>query len=270
MTEVPLGLRHHAIMSDFIRAVVNGRLHKVVMIGGKSVLADRRYRPKCDITAPVFDFVDLDLDALWGRMPEPLTVEMLPYPECFFVFRDVARALDRAELAPCRMVYHVTADHGGVTVGTFVSAVEGVWFSETTIRFSREGPLQAEVSTKPDTAWCRAYTAFLLASLLGNTLAIREREHVPVRVPTAAMIGRGKKRREVPPVCVLHLNREYLEKRKLPHSAEPGSGPEPGSPKSPHDRRAHFRRLRDGRVIPVRASRVHGGSPDGRLYVVKE
>lgn len=41
-----------------------------------------------------------------------------------------------------------------------------------------------------------------------------------------------------------------------------------GSQKSPHERREHFRRLRDGREIPVKASKVHGGGGGAQQYNV--
>ncbi|MGA1809996.1 hypothetical protein VHN57_02330 [Sphingobium sp. WW5] len=46
-------------------------------------------------------------------------------------------------------------------------------------------------------------------------------------------------------------------------SAEPT-----GSTRCPHDRRAHYRRLRSGKIIPVRASHIHGGGDRARNYVV--
>ncbi len=36
----------------------------------------------------------------------------------------------------------------------------------------------------------------------------------------------------------------------------------------PHDRRGHVRRLRDGRIIPIRASQIHGGSSGPQTYRV--
>lgn len=60
---------------------------------------------------------------------------------------------------------------------------------------------------------------------------------------------------------VIRVNRQAYEDWRA------RSAPGTGSPRSPHNRRAHFRLLRSGERVLVRAAKIHGGGP-AKDYVV--
>jgi hypothetical protein len=60
----------------------------------------------------------------------------------------------------------------------------------------------------------------------------------------------------------------HINKVQVVHRGE--STATPGIPKSPHDRRGHFRRLKNGKMIPVRGSAIHGGTTRRVIHEVQE
>jgi hypothetical protein len=84
---------------------------------------------------------------------------------------------------------------------------------------------------------------------------------------TAVSVDSNKLRRlrnqaPLPPVQrILHVNFKSL--RRLP------SGNHTGVEKAPHDRRAHLRKLADGRTVTVRASKIKGGALVPRMYELR-
>ena len=57
---------------------------------------------------------------------------------------------------------------------------------------------------------------------------------------------------------------------RFDHAAFSQSYPAGGNSgvRQPHDRRGHYRKLSSGRVIPVRPSKIHGGTPQTRAYSI--
>lgn len=51
-------------------------------------------------------------------------------------------------------------------------------------------------------------------------------------------------------------------------SSPTGRQNDPGGTRCPHERRAHIRRLKSGRIVKVRASKIHGGSDTPPTYRV--
>ena len=70
--------------------------------------------------------------------------------------------------------------------------------------------------------------------------------------------------RSLPPTQVIRLTRRVRTNRP---STAMATGA--GAPKSPHHRKGHFRRLRDGRVVPVKPCKIHAGAAAPQNFVVR-
>lgn len=78
-----------------------------------------------------------------------------------------------------------------------------------------------------------------------------------------ASVNRGRAKGKLPPIP--DTIRITLGKPTVTSSASIGAT---GITQRPHDRRGHVRRLKSGRIVPVRAYSVHGGSGVTRRYEV--
>ncbi|GFE77539.1 hypothetical protein NTCA1_51880 [Novosphingobium sp. TCA1] len=78
-----------------------------------------------------------------------------------------------------------------------------------------------------------------------------------------ASVNRGRAKGKLPPIP--DTIRITLGKPTVTSSASIGAT---GITQRPHDRRGHVRRLKSGRIVPVRAYSVHGGSGVARRYEV--
>jgi hypothetical protein len=81
-------------------------------------------------------------------------------------------------------------------------------------------------------------------------------------VPVDNKLRRLRNLMPLPPTRrILHVNFKSL--RRLP------SGNHTGVERAPHDRRGHLRQLADGRIIPVRATKIKGGAAVPRIYELR-
>ena len=102
------------------------------------------------------------------------------------------------------------------------------------------------------------YSEALVLTLLlrSNGIVIEEPE-----LSRTAEVNRGRASAKLPPLSRTRVIRFGHLKRAT--STVSGIG----SPKRPHERRGHYRKLRTGKVVPIAASKVHGGA-DAPSYVV--
>jgi len=86
-------------------------------------------------------------------------------------------------------------------------------------------------------------------------------------VPEATARKRARRGLPIPMKTIVDVNQYVTVIRPQQEARRESSGT--GTPRSPHWRRAHYRRLRSGKVIVIRATAIHGGSERPRdTYVV--
>lgn len=93
------------------------------------------------------------------------------------------------------------------------------------------------------------------------TLSMPTTERKTISTELAANVNRGREKGKLAPIP------EAVAIRLNPvrnGSFRRGNGV--GTPRCPHDRRAHVRRLRSGKVVPVRSCSIHDGGDGTRQY----
>lgn len=195
--------------------------------------------PPQDILAPAF-FID-DFELLpFGELDDPVALPM-PF-ETFWLVFDVPKGIALAGNSTSRRVAIVVNDCSEEAFEFFVwgHAPSGRW-----------GPLQLWHPGTSD-----AFEAMIASAIW--QISQSDREAVETDSLCRLNAGRAKSKRnigQVPPFI-------RISKRLYRQTGVGGVG----SPKGPHERRGHLRRLKSGRQVVVRASSIHGGSPVPRHY----
>ena len=212
-----------------------------------------------ELAQVVEDFVQADIDG---------TIN-LPFPKCLYIFQHRCGDLD---------VLNLVQSTTGITAEVFIRLIapdggSQAWyrppmnfsfdFSTGIFRTDRrisERHLLASDGTY-DVVINRLYAIVAVGTvLLGRDV---EREVQPGgQTLRESNLGREKgKLNPIPEIITIKL------KKRRPAPSVCGPIDTSGVPRSPHNRRAHVRHLRSGKVIPVRASAIHGGG-DPRHYQI--
>lgn len=101
-------------------------------------------------------------------------------------------------------------------------------------------------------------------------LSMPATERETISSDLAASVNRGRAKGKLAPIPdSVAVRLDPVTIRLNPTSSgNSHAGTGLGSPRCPHDRRAHFRRLRSGRVVSVKATSIHGGGDGTRQYRV--
>lgn len=175
-------------------------------------------------------------EALHGMMlANGITFPELPYPTCQFAFlTTLNRTSDRLVLVNAAFEHGYLVDGVGIIVepnSPLLLPHDLVWLTFRSLVLAREVCRAMERVPAPD-----------------YSLAI------------AKSVNREKRKRgrsRVPFIDLTRQSRRALSKSMLAS----------GILKSPHERRGHLRRLKSGKTIRVKASKIHGGAPQSPTYL---
>ena len=279
------------IVANFSDAARRGRIMVRTRVGTSDIhLAP--YPLTSDWAVPCLSFGFLDdpvrhpeaawttkeYDALWTKS-EPLIREgrfQLPFARCFYAFHND----ETAQMYETANLIHLSEEADGVTgeVFSFQPAAPGLMSSWTLqpfqFTFLKAGGISygvdpaVESSSSPQALQGvildarAAYTRVMAATLL---LTRGQREERVSGVLASANKGRAKaKLAPLPPVIHVRLTRSDIG-----HASEGSPSGDRLSPRG-HERRGHYRQLKGGRLVPVRAASIRGGSKDVRSYQVEK
>lgn len=243
--------------------------------------------PKCfgrDWHYPSFDFGKLllgDRDGYVDWSAHPHTLDNfaeagaagtlnLPFPECMYIFQTGRKDLQ---------VLHVTQSSNVITgesyVWTNISSVGMTW-CHAPVRFSinlLSCECIANWTSSSFLPWdvndklCRVSESFHIMVAVGTMILLdhnHEREVQPSDEGLRATNnGRAKvSLAPIPEVITIRLNKRSPARlaRQMINTDS--------VPRRPHNRRAHYRHLRSGKVIPVRASAIHGGGDPRHFQII--
>ncbi|MFL7905755.1 hypothetical protein ACJ41P_31825 [Azospirillum argentinense] len=275
----------HSVMGDFVTAALKGEILDSLELYNAGLIKGRKaFRPDLNTGAPVFDFGKFLLyeAKFTGRDLQEFATDdrlTLPYPECFFIMTEVNGSEGDDILASDVVIYLVATSNGTAMGRVFTRFQEHrhLWCEEFVTLHWGEGvsyrikniPGAAERLGKLAEIYARQFRMWIggAAWLLNLPRETRDRvireEWQEVQVRKSLTLGKSGRRPSG--VTVIHCDRGELAD-VIGKADETGSH----SPKSPHHRRGHFRRLRDGRVIPVRPCHIHGGATTQKIYEVRE
>lgn len=215
---------------------------------------------------PKFD--SATMDALEARAHEIRNSGfVLPFPRCAFITRDAnSISVDVWEIKESKIIhanyYRPISLSDAWVMSPYVFHFN-IGFDRGTSNFyyisgdefsSQIAPIGASLDKL---AWETVNEIlFLLA-----TLSMPTTERETISTDFAANVNRGREKGKLAPIpeaVAIRLNPVRNGSSRL------GKGI--GAPRCPHDRRAHVRRLRSGKVIPVRSCSIHGGGDGTRQY----
>lgn len=279
---------------DFVEAVRQRKALSIVSVSpqGRVEVASlpAEYRAH-DLALPSFDFGYVfdpndrsfigkqTLDKMWAESL-PIVRDgkfRIPFPECMFLFRyrETAQKYETVNL-----VHLWETDDGTVICNTFYQQdMTGITKQWTKAPFQFEicagNVLSYSFDDAANLSYASAadyqldahtkYTECVHACwLLRSNRVITETDEI---TPRLEQVNRGRtssgKLNPLPATRVIRFDRATLV------SALPQGPAAPGSPKSPHERRGHYRKLRSGRETWVNASRIRGGQETQPQYEVK-
>ena len=212
-----------------------------------------------DLAQLVEDFIQADVDG---------TIN-LPFPECLYISKHKSGDV---------YVLRLIQSNKGIAAETFIWSIAPDGKRETWYRppmnFSFDfatGVLSVDKTISKhhllvtdgtyNVVINRLFAIFAIGTaLLGRHV---EREVQPGgQTLRESNLGREKgKLHPIPEIITINLT------KRRPAPSVCGPIDTSGVPRSPHNRRAHVRHLRSGKVIPVRASAIHGGG-DPRHYQI--
>jgi hypothetical protein len=264
-------------LSDFFGSVQAAKVGEVLRVEGNQLLP-RLVKPSINIGVPTFDFgpsfhASIP-QALYDRMAGQSVI--LPYDTCILLFR---RPPDVEHQGPHPLMDHVvtylTVARGGFDVRAFSrDSTHGIWYEQPFVCWTPYGPISRDMEIKitvrgvPGIKPKQQEYLDMAASInklvvqglfaLSQPLSVKSRQEADIRMPKRLLFN-------VPPqkrpggVIMLEIDNEVLARPVKPVKPT-------GRVMPPHDRRAHFRTLRDGRRIPVGVGYIHGGAPKPQHY----
>ena len=233
---------------------------------------------------PSFDFDDLcnpdRIDLIGTHKTSSLIQEFgrrgvggtlhLPFPECLYILRSTNGDVE---------VLHLHQKKHEIAARLFVHTAspgsrEKHWF-HVPVHFSynlseaqfRSGCLMGyEMPYETVQTFHHLSNDVFSALVVGTMLMLDRRIEREVQPGGQTLresnLGREKgKLKPIPEIITINLT------KRRPAPSVCGPIDTSGVPRSPHNRRAHVRHLRSGKVIPVRASAIHGGG-DPRHYQI--
>jgi hypothetical protein len=276
-------MKSDEVMAAYLESVRSGDAVALMAVNRVT-----RISPDKITGAPLFDFGAINepnspkywgkkvYDSLWNDWNDERLTFRLPYPEmyCFFHYRGIV---------PTYNLYHLIQDDDAtIHVETWswqpeLLGHQAKWTRQPcVISFNPDNPDEYGLDwpfnpEKQDEYWvgeCEedaksnlsvSVAAIGLLNRSGTT--VREDDLSDTVVKTNAKRERVSLDPVTKPIVVRMVDREAVLNGKRVVSTL--------TQKSPHDRRGHWRKFRDGRKVWVRSCKIHGGRNDPATYVVK-
>jgi hypothetical protein len=286
------------ILADLNEALRRGR---VANLSSMSLFSDMQgrvpvYHHKTDLSQPAFDFgynLD-DIEHAVRKEAHETGMKMLmagelrlPFQQCIFIVSITAKDATGGTVDSVILLDQTDENEILATVFEEEWAAGKVHFrlrdgkivtwtgNEQCVKlapghFSMLTPFEDYAQELPegtyerDLAWSKGVANTVVAGLAMLARAGTESREAPP-TPASEAVNRGRmlgKLSPLPLVRTIHIDRD----RVVSH----GTGNGTGNPVRPHFRRGHWRTLADGRRVPVREAKIHGGPSDAAppIYAV--
>jgi hypothetical protein len=285
-------------MPDFITAVMRKEVIRLVEMNGSRDRARAKATP-INVHIPSYDFGTL-IDEIandpqcTGKVKQVCEeIEggfkghiLLPFPECLFMHQireDQARpGSARSAGEPYKLVMHLQQQGDAVVTRNFfqfnaqgrvwaekpyllnfIHRVEGAALGDGKQNIERISVKASEEKEQYLRQGATFDYFYVLAACSLLTLVHEEKLATGTkRVGLSKSLLLSKSRKPVPDVTVIQVPRVHYT-RVVGISST-------GSKKSPHDRMAHLRRLPSGKVVTVRASKIHDGAKMPHQHIVRK
>lgn len=209
--------------------------------------------------------------AIEARADELLNRDVvLPYPRCAFI------SIDPTDCTSVDVFEHIS---GGILCFSYykIPKLRGQWFIDPVNYYfdnmiTRAEPFFFEISPddwrnqlksngNSEASWLSNIRHILRVGIA--MLDMPSAQCQPNQSAYVTSVNRGREKADLAPIpetLTIHMGHVSCE---TSHSdTRHGVSPRP------HDRRAHYRRLKSGRLVPVQACKIHGGGDFARNYQV--
>jgi hypothetical protein len=198
----------------------------------------------------------------------------LPFEECAYLFHYA----DNQQKYETVNLIHLATMADGILGETYIwqpshpnSLLQGWTKHPFQFVIMNDGTIEWSLhpSTRIDTHLVKEYEADVKATYTKVICATMLLTHgAKSTSPSAYVAGVNNGRalgklKPLPDTITIDLSSRYRSGSRLQ------GGFNTGVVRQPHDRRGHYRTLKSGKIIPVKASQIHGGSSQSRVYNVR-